>query len=145
MLKSIYFNFRLPHLYEVCLLGEMSENGSSLAKARFILAHLAQPCMHLAAANHNKSGRLCRHRTKKQGFQPYRSPEPQGRYARTSEPPRGAGLKALGGSPTQRRARPKGSAAGRWAEGGDPLCGGGCYYAAPEPEALCAIEGECRH
>lgn len=45
------------------LLGKMDVYGSSLAKARFIHVHLAQPCMHLAAASHHKGGRRSRHRT----------------------------------------------------------------------------------
>ena len=43
MLKSIYFIFSLFLLYVVCIQGERGEYGSSLAKARFMLAPIAQP------------------------------------------------------------------------------------------------------
>ena len=73
--------------HEVCIQGERGGYGSCPARARTIPAPIAQPCLHPAAASRRKSGRLCRHRTKNTGRQPYRSPEPRGRYARTSEPP----------------------------------------------------------
>ena len=60
MLKSIYFISSHFHLYEVCIQGERGEYGSSLAKARFMLAPIAQLCLHPAAANHRKSGRRSR-------------------------------------------------------------------------------------
>lgn len=85
MLKSIYFISSHFHLYEVCIQGERGEYGSSLAKARFMLAPIAQPCMHPAAAvkadGEADTAQIIR------GESPYRSPEPRGRYARTSEPP----------------------------------------------------------
>lgn len=82
MLKSIYFISSHFHLYEVCIQGERGEYGSSLEKARFMLAPIAQPCMHPAAASRRKSGRRSRHRTDNQG----RKPLPLSRAARAVRP-----------------------------------------------------------
>ena len=90
MLKSIYFIFRIC-LYEVCFLGDMGKYGSSLEKARFMLAHFAQPCMYPAAAKHHKSGRLCRHRTKKQGDSPTALPSREGGTPERASPLEGQG------------------------------------------------------
>lgn len=64
-------------------------------------------------AKNNQSGRLCRHRTRKIGFQAYRSPELPGRYAPTSEPPRGAGRLCRPGGEPDAAARTGGFAATR--------------------------------
>lgn len=96
MLKSIYFTSSHFHLYEVCIQGERGEYGSSLAKARFMLAPIAQPCMHPAAASHRKSGRRSRHRTDNQG----RKPLPLSRAARAVRPNERAPLRGRAASPT---------------------------------------------
>lgn len=64
-------------------------------------------------AKGKQGGRLCRHRTRKTGFQAYRSPELPGRYAPTSEPPRGAGRLCRPGGEPDAAARTGGFAATR--------------------------------
>lgn len=77
--------------FEVCHLGEMGGYGSCPARARFMLAHLAQPCMHPVAVNHNKSGRRSRHRTKKQGDSPTALPSREGGTPERASPLEGQG------------------------------------------------------
>ena len=117
MLKSIYSFTALLHQHQVCIQGERGEHGSSLEKARFMLAPIAQPCMHLAAANLHKSGRRSRHRIKNQGDSPTALPSSEGGTPERASPLEGqGGVADLGGSTAQRRAPPKASAAGRRAE-----------------------------
>ena len=132
-------------LYEVCILGEMGEYGSSLEKARFMLAHIALPCLHPATASHNKSGGRSPHRTKNQRLQPL----PLSRAARAVRPNERAPLRGRaespGGEPGAAASTPKGLRSRATGGRGGPALRGGCYHAAPEPVALCAQKGECRH
>lgn len=123
----------------------MGEYGSSLAKARFILVHIAQSCLHPATASQRKSGRLCRHRTKNQRLQPLPLSR-AARAVRTNEraPLRGR-AESPGGELGAAASTPEGQRSRATSGRGGPALRGGCYHAAPEPEALCAIEGECRH
>lgn len=123
----------------------MGGYGSCPARARFMLAHIAQPCLHPATASQRKSGRLCRHRTKNQRLQPL----PLSRAARAVRPNERAPLRGRAESPGGElgaaASKPEGQRSRATSGRGGPALRGGCYYAAPEPEALCAIEGECRH
>lgn len=127
------------------LLGEMGVYGSSLAKARFIHVHIAQPCIHPAADNHHKGGRLCRHRTKNQRLQPL----PLSRAARAVRPNERAPLRGRaespGGEPDAAASTPVGQRSRAAGGRGGPTLWGGGYNAAPEPVALGALKGECRH
>ena len=114
MLKSIYFISSYFHLYEVCIQGERGEYGSSLAKARFMLAPIAQPCLHPAAANHHKSGRRSRHRIDNQG----RKPLPLSRAARAVRPNERAPLRGGAAKPTRGGARRSGEHRRRRAQQG---------------------------
>ena len=107
MLKSIYLLSSILLLHTECIQGERGEYGSSLAKARFMLAPIAQPCMRLAAANQHKSGRRSRHRIKNQGDSPTALPSREGGTPERASPLEGqGGVADLGGSTAQRRAPP---------------------------------------
>lgn len=80
------------------LLGEMGVYGSSLAKARFIHVHIAQPCMHPAAANRHKGGRRSRHRTKNRAFSATALPSREGGTPERASPLEGQGCKPWGGA-----------------------------------------------
>ena len=123
----------------------MGEYGSCPARARFILAHIAQPCLHPAAANHHKGGRLCRHRINNHRRQPI----PLSRAARAVRPNERAPLRGRaespGGEPDAAASKPVGRRSRAAGGRGGPALRGGGYNAAPEPVALCAQKGECRH
>ena len=90
--------------------------GILLSRAWRILSSRAWgilPMRRGTTAKNKQSGRLCRHRIRKIGFQAYRSPELPGRYAPTSEPPRGAGRLCRPGGETDAAARTGGFAATR--------------------------------
>lgn len=74
---------------------------------------------------------------------------PLSRAARAVRPNERAPLRGRaespGGEPDAAASTPVGQRSRAEGGRGGPALRGGGYNAAPEPEALCAIEGECRH
>lgn len=74
---------------------------------------------------------------------------PLSRAARAVRPNERAPLRGRaespGGEPDAAASTPVGQRSRAAGGRGGPALRGGGYNAAPEPEALCAIEGECRH